>query len=152
MVEDRLLLVIATAAEGQGWWVTRRAARMLLQVMLEQIARLTANSIDIGHRDLFYAFKQEEAASKTPITNEPLAAITEQDLLTSLRYGSQDDGLVVIVLVGSGGKEQALQFDADSLVSLVGLLRSQIDQADWELSLDWPAAALVDEHLAPNMQ
>jgi hypothetical protein len=136
--EDRLRLVLSEEDHNQAWWITRRAAKMLAESFTARLSTAVGSGIVGAAREWFFALRREEVLKSIPITKEPSLSIDHSHLLTSIRYGSYDGSLHVLVLVGADGEEQSVTFDDNSLIAIIELFRSQLALTDWGLVLHWP--------------
>jgi len=138
--EDRLKLIVAEKAASRGWWITRRAARMLADALAARLSETVPPDTVGAARDWALAQHREEATRHIPITSTPILTVEYAHLLTAVRHGRHADGRHLLVLIGKNNEEQGLVCDDESLYAFLELFRQQLAQTDWDLLLRWPDA------------
>lgn len=142
LYEDRLLFVASEDASRWGWWISRRAARMLAEGLMARLGEAIDPGVVGDDRDWAMAAQQEEAMARNLITDEELLAPDRLSLLVSMRHGRGDEGGHAVILVGSEGEEQGFLLSDDYLFSLMELFRRQIEQTDWGQGFLWPVPGM----------
>jgi len=131
--EDRLQLIIAENDESRGWWITRRAARLLGQALTARLSAATPPDVLDPTPAWGQGLKADRRLSFLP---SPILAVQETHLLTAVRHGRHADGRHVLVLVGKDREEQGLLCDDEALYAFLELLQRQVAKTDWNVRLD----------------
>jgi hypothetical protein len=139
--EDRLLLSVNAAQSSHDYWLTRRGAAMLAEVLQKMISKQyallgsTANMHCTTHE--LAEFGQSTALEKFPLTasgDTRLVKATLPLLLSKVRYQVIDAQITRIALIDKSEQGFTYQVSRELLHALLNLLQSQCNQASWQLN------------------
>lgn len=143
--QDRLLLTIGLdGAQAKGFWLTRRLTLLLWRTLVAQLAEMIDPLSPAQAREWLLSLQHEAATARHEATDQPQLPLLEAPaLITTLQYGRQDDGRLVLSMRDTQRRGETYAMPTPFIHSLLLLIEQKAIQAEWNLDLAWPKTASI---------